>query len=102
MHAKPYVGRVHNNNSPTIISIRSKDNALCQGFGKRNFVSSQSSYNCDLKGKRVLITGSTSGIGLSLANSFASQGCSIMLNGLGKMKVKLYNNSELRTNIIGL
>ena len=36
-----------------------------------------------MSGKRVLITGSTSGIGLGIARAFAADGCSIMLNGLG-------------------
>ena len=36
-----------------------------------------------LKGKRALITGSTSGIGLGIARALAEQGCCIMLNGLG-------------------
>lgn len=37
-----------------------------------------------LKSKCALITGSTSGIGLGIAKSFASQGCNIVLNGFGK------------------
>jgi 3-hydroxybutyrate dehydrogenase len=36
-----------------------------------------------LKGKSVVITGSTSGIGLGMARSFAAEGANIMLNGLG-------------------
>jgi 3-hydroxybutyrate dehydrogenase len=36
-----------------------------------------------LKGKSVVVTGSTSGIGLGIARSFAAEGASIMLNGLG-------------------
>jgi 3-hydroxybutyrate dehydrogenase len=36
-----------------------------------------------LTGKSALITGSTSGIGLGIARAMASQGCNIMLNGLG-------------------
>ena len=36
-----------------------------------------------LKGRSALITGSTSGIGLGIARAMASQGCRIMLNGLG-------------------
>lgn len=34
-----------------------------------------------LKGRRALITGSTSGIGLGLARALAAEGCSVMLNG---------------------
>lgn len=36
-----------------------------------------------LKGKTALITGSTSGIGLAIAHSFADQGANIVINGLG-------------------
>ncbi len=35
------------------------------------------------KGKCVVVTGSTSGIGLGIARAFAAQGCDIMLNGFG-------------------
>lgn len=37
----------------------------------------------NLKGKRALVTGSTSGIGLAVARALASEGASIMLNGFG-------------------
>jgi len=37
----------------------------------------------DFKGKRALITGSTSGIGLGIAQYFADLGCDIILHGLG-------------------
>jgi len=36
-----------------------------------------------LKQKAVVITGSTSGIGLGMARAFAAQGANVMLNGLG-------------------
>src|SRR5258708_12631085 len=36
-----------------------------------------------LEGKAALVTGSTSGIGLAIAQAFAAEGCSVMLNGLG-------------------
>ena len=36
-----------------------------------------------LEGKRVLITGSTSGIGLAIARAFAAQGAAVMINGFG-------------------
>jgi 3-hydroxybutyrate dehydrogenase len=36
-----------------------------------------------LKGKAVLVTGSTSGIGKAIAEAFAGQGCNVMLNGFG-------------------
>jgi 3-hydroxybutyrate dehydrogenase len=38
-----------------------------------------------LKGKTALVTGSTSGIGLGIAEKLASQGASIVLNGLGEL-----------------
>jgi 3-hydroxybutyrate dehydrogenase len=37
----------------------------------------------NLKGKTVIVTGSTSGIGLGLANAFADQGANIVINGFG-------------------
>jgi 3-hydroxybutyrate dehydrogenase len=36
-----------------------------------------------LKGKTVLVTGSTSGIGQAIAENFAAKGCNILLNGFG-------------------
>lgn len=36
-----------------------------------------------LKGKTVLVTGSTSGIGLGIAESFAAEGCNVIINGFG-------------------
>lgn len=37
----------------------------------------------NLKGKSVVITGSTSGIGLAIARAFAAEGARIMINGFG-------------------
>ncbi|PCH83944.1 MAG: 3-hydroxybutyrate dehydrogenase [Piscirickettsiaceae bacterium] len=37
----------------------------------------------ELKGKTAIITGSTSGIGLGIAQGFAAEGINIMLNGFG-------------------
>lgn len=36
-----------------------------------------------MKGKTVLITGSTSGIGLGIAEAFGQQGCNLIINGFG-------------------
>lgn len=36
-----------------------------------------------LRGKKALITGSTSGIGQAIATALAQQGCDVMLNGFG-------------------
>ena len=37
--------------------------------------------NLNLKGKNVLITGSSRGIGLGIAQQFAEEGCNVVLNG---------------------
>lgn len=63
----------------------------------------------ELQGKTAIITGSTSGIGLGIAKSFASKGINIVLNGLGNTekieeeRIKLeklgitcrYNNADM-------
>ena len=36
-----------------------------------------------LKGKVAIVTGSTSGIGLAMAQTFAAQGCDVVINGFG-------------------
>ncbi len=42
------------------------------------------SFNGSLKGKTAIITGSTSGIGLGIAQGFAAQGINLVINGFGK------------------
>lgn len=37
-----------------------------------------------LAGKRALVTGSTSGLGLAMATALAGAGANVMLNGLGE------------------
>lgn len=51
-----------------------------------------------LKGKNALVTGSTSGIGLAIADQLASQGANVMLNGFGdfeaaKLRIKSHGNT---------
>ena len=46
-----------------------------------------------LKGKTALVTGSTSGIGLGIARTFAAQGAQLMINGFGDVDGPL---AELR------
>ncbi|MEO7815391.1 MAG: SDR family NAD(P)-dependent oxidoreductase, partial [Sphingomicrobium sp.] len=36
-----------------------------------------------LEGKRALVTGSTSGIGLAMARALAAEGANVMINGFG-------------------
>ena len=38
-----------------------------------------------LKGKTALVTGSTSGIGLGIAEKLAAQGANVILNGFGEV-----------------
>ena len=40
--------------------------------------------NPELAGKAAIVTGSTSGIGLGIAQAFAAQGMNVMLNGFGE------------------
>ena len=37
-----------------------------------------------LKGRNAIVTGSTSGIGLGIAQTFARAGANVMLNGFGE------------------
>jgi 3-hydroxybutyrate dehydrogenase len=39
-----------------------------------------------LKGKTAIVTGSTSGIGLAIAEALAGSGCSVVINGFGEAK----------------
>ena len=41
-------------------------------------------HNTNLKGKRVLVTGSSSGIGSVIAKSYLKEGCKVVLNGRNK------------------
>lgn len=54
-----------------------------------------------LKGKVAIITGSTSGIGLSIATKLAEAGASVMLNGLGDLEMikKMCTSLEKSTHV---
>jgi 3-hydroxybutyrate dehydrogenase len=62
---------------------------------------------CMLKGKSAIVTGSTSGIGLGIAQRLAAQGVSIMLNGFGdkaeieKVRKELAERSGVKTAYSG-
>ena len=58
----------------------------------------------DLNNKKVLITGSSSGIGLEIAKEFSGTGSLIVLNGRNKNKLKkaeknIYNSKILCGNV---
>ena len=44
-------------------------------------------HDTNLKGKRVLVTGSSSGIGSIIAKSYLKEGCKVVLNGRNKKKL---------------
>jgi 3-hydroxybutyrate dehydrogenase len=50
-----------------------------------------------LKGRRAIVTGSTSGIGLGITRALAAEGCAIMLNGFGDAGEIEKLRSELST-----
>lgn len=50
-----------------------------------------------LKGRRALVTGSTSGIGLGIVRALAADQCAVMMNGLGDAA----ENARLRASIAG-
>lgn len=48
----------------------------------------------ELQGKNVFVTGSTRGIGLAVAESFANEGCNIVLNGRSEISADLISKIE--------
>jgi 3-hydroxybutyrate dehydrogenase len=50
-----------------------------------------------LKGKSAIVTGSTSGIGLGIAEALAAAGCNVMLNGFGDAQEIEKTRSDLET-----
>ena len=56
-----------------------------------------------LKGKRALVTGSTSGIGLGIAHAVARQGCDLVLNGFGDASaIETLRSDMARTYGVGV
>lgn len=54
-----------------------------------------------LMGKVAIVTGSTSGIGLSIAQALAGSGCAVMLNGLGERSfIEQQRSSLARLNAV--
>ena len=57
-----------------------------------------------MKGQSVVVTGSTSGIGLGMARAFAASGADVMLNGLGDAaaieKTRAAIESEFRVKVL--
>lgn len=51
-----------------------------------------------LKGRSAIVTGSTSGIGLSIAQAFAAEGANLMLNGFGDPNAIEKTRSDIETN----
>eukprot|EP01100_Stratorugosa_tubuloviscum_P000772 TRINITY_DN1174_c0_g1_i1.p1 TRINITY_DN1174_c0_g1~~TRINITY_DN1174_c0_g1_i1.p1 ORF type:complete len:309 (-),score=145.91 TRINITY_DN1174_c0_g1_i1:106-963(-) len=60
------------------------------------------STNSNLIGKTALVTGSTSGIGLAIAKALSTQGCKVMLNGLGsQQEIQSALNSVPNSQFLG-
>ncbi|XP_064613216.1 D-beta-hydroxybutyrate dehydrogenase-like [Liolophura sinensis] len=70
-------------------SCSRRDPTLVGGSGcgfylpSRRFSDESASACRDLSGKTALVTGSTSGIGLGVAETLAERGCDVIVNGLG-------------------
>ena len=50
-----------------------------------------------LKGKVAVVTGSTSGIGLALAKTYAAEGCNVVINGFGEAAAIEDERSDIET-----
>lgn len=70
----------------------------------RKAYSSGSVVEGKLKGKRVMITGATGGIGIALVNRFLQEGCQLVLVGRDEQKLKnlinKMNNSDIEYIVV--
>ena len=65
-------------------------------------LASSTADNRELAGKVAIVTGSTSGIGLGIAQAFAAAGMNVMLNGFGPRDAIEESRSSLVRFVNGL